>query len=880
MRKAMVIMVLALAMGNFLAVGAGAAPPLIKDLPLEVVYAAKDTVTIATQDKPAVYSLELPSFPKREGHVLCLRFEAFLHHPTPGGWNPYLGLMLNGKKLAKFTGFGEYRMLKRGDFCKTTIAADKGWWDSRAGMPVLLAFFGPGGDVLDERVISQRDEGYWYILDISDTANFIEMGADDRIESEKPNKLTFVNTFTRKLVPGAKHYSPMVIRDIQIGYLPKALVAKSRPSTMLKFDPITSGAQLAPDGAALRISPTGGMQVRVGGDDYFICSEFSYPGEKMGYNTLMPHKADGQTSWKPEVQQEDGSIVLTAKAEGYELRRTIKADGCKVKVHDTITNTSAEPTAVVVKHTIAATRPIARGDFRVAGTDREAIIGGLAQNPTLFVRQKGSSLGVLAEDNVLRRQLEVARRGNSFSFATRHFGLKPREKYCLQWTLYPSAGRDYFDFINQVRRDWGVNFTIKGPYVFSDKYIPQRKANIYAFGPWFDYHHDGSQTWDSYRKKITPMLTALRKKQPDAVLMPLLETNLYTMAKSKIKGGDILPGSDRKKGKYGYILNQEQSKVLKAVLGEWADSVLRTADGRIVVDTYYPGYQSNKEDLFNLMLYLRKGNYRHRHFIKQIDYLMDEIGFNGIYIDQFSLCGGYGRPDAFTYDKWDGRTVDIDDGGHITRMFTDCNLVGADARADIIKHILAKGGHVVINGQSTVRETRSLAAFRFQEMDNDGVNPLNFMDGKPPIFYWQAMGHLGSPIILGLRPVRYGEEGKQRWAEIITKGIITALRNGVLYYYYTSSIPASGPGAGEYGPVNHMFPFTPVELHEGWLVGRERTITCVSGVYKWAEAREPKCLLFDLHGRVKPGDFVLKRVGDGWEVTVKLDDWNEIAVIE
>lgn len=882
MQKATTLSLTALALAIVLSAPALAAPPLIKYLPLETVYAAKDPVTIPTQDTPGSDTLDLPSFPKREGHVLCLRFEAFLRHPTPAGWNPYLGVTLNGKSLAKFTAFGEYRLLGRGDFCETTITSGKGWWDSRSGMPVLLTFFGPGGDVLDERVISQRDEGYWYILDISDLANLIETGADDRIESEKPNKLTFVNTYTRKLSPGAKEYSPMVIRDIRIGYLPKAAVAELRPSTMLQFEPITSGPRLELDGAALAVSPTGGMQLRVGSDDYFICSEFSYPGEKIGYNTLRPDEAAGQPSWKPDVRRrEDGSIELTAKAESYELTRIIKADGGKVRIFDTIANTSTEPTAVVVNHTLAAPRPFSQDDFRVGGTDREAIIGGLAQNPTLFVRQKDSSLGVLAEDNVLRRQLEVVRRGNSFSFAARHFGLKPGEEYCLEWTLYPSAGGEYFDFVNRVRRDWGVNFTIEGPFVFGDgEVIPGRKVGIYVFGPWFDYHHGGSQTWDSYRKEVEPMLKTLQKEQPDAVLMPLLETNLYTLVKTNIEGGEILPGSDRESGKYGYTLNEEQTAVLNAALGEWSDSVLRTADGRLVVDTYYPGYKSNKENLFNLMLYLRNGNYRHRHFIRQIDYLMDDIGFTGIYIDQFSLCGSYSRPDSFTYDQWDGRTVDIDESGRITRMFTDCNLAGAEARADIIRHILDKGGRVVINGHSTVRETRALAAFRFAEMDNDGVNPLPFMDGKPPIFYHQAMGHLCSPIILGLRPVRYGEDGKERWAEIITKGIITALRNGVLYYYYSSTIPADGPGAGEYGPLNHCFPFTPVKLHEGWLVGRERTITCVSGVYQWAQTRKPTCVLFDLHGREKAGEFALKETAKGWEVTVKLEDWNEIAVIE
>jgi len=273
-------------------------------------------------------------------------------------------------------------------------------------------------------------------------------------------------------------------------------------------------------------------------------------------------------------------------------------------------------------------------------------------------------------------------------------------------------------------------------------------------------------------------------------------------------------------------------------------------------------------------------NYRYQMFIDQIDFVMDELGFNGVYIDQFSQEGAFSRLDRFTFERWDGHTVDLDATGSIQRTRTDCNLIGAAARAKILKHILDKGGKVVTNGQSTVRETRGLPVFAFQEMDNDRVNPLEFLDGNPPIYYWQARGHLASPIILGLRPVRYAEQGQQRWAEIITKGIITALRNGVLYYYYTSTIPAEGPGAGEYGPLNHMFPFTPEELHEGWLLGRERIITCVSRTFQWPHVDEPACFLFDLHGREKPHTFQTTQTGNAWQVEVGLSDWNEIAVIE
>ena len=73
-------------------------------------------------------------------------------------------------------------LLRPDTFCKTTIA-EKEWWNGT----LLLTFFGDG-KVVDNRVIEPKDV-YWYLLDISDASNYIEIGADERIEKEEKNKL-------------------------------------------------------------------------------------------------------------------------------------------------------------------------------------------------------------------------------------------------------------------------------------------------------------------------------------------------------------------------------------------------------------------------------------------------------------------------------------------------------------------------------------------------------------------------------------------------------------------------------------------------------------------------------------------------------------------
>ena len=46
----------------------------------------------------------------------------------------------------------------------------------------------------------------------------------------------------------------------------------------------------------------------------------------------------------------------------------------------------------------------------------------------------------------------------------------------------------------------------------------------------------------------------------------------------------------------------------------------------------------------------------------------------------------------------------------------------------------------------------------------------------------------------------------------------------------------------------YMFPFTPIELHEGYVIGEERIITAKSGLYGWRDASGHRIHVFDEFG--------------------------------
>jgi hypothetical protein len=95
------------------------------------------------------------------------------------------------------------------------------------------------------------------------------------------------------------------------------------------------------------------------------------------------------------------------------------------------------------------------------------------------------------------------------------------------------------------------------------------------------------------------------------------------------------------------------------------------------------------------------------------------------------------------------------------------------------------------------------------------------------------------------RPPYFRSQGaEQIYSETIMRMLIAYLRHGALAYLYDTNIPLEGPASGEYGAFNHMYPITPVELHEGWILGKERIITAVSGVFCFGSVIEPEKLSF------------------------------------
>ena len=880
-------------------VAASAAEPWAKTVPFES-FKTFGRVVIPNSEKPVARTLDFPAVEKKADSVLVLRFRARIQGPRFGGWNYYLGINLNDKQLDGDTANATPRVVNRSPQMDVVIKQQPRSWSLWGRNPPcgtsLNVFFAHVWNAMDERLRSDREELYWYVVDISDLVNYRVIGYDNQDWSAKPNTLTLTNNLLFRFVKNKKH--DIVLEDFAVGCIPKHNWRKKVENYTAKVLPLTKPFTLRGEGFNLKVGAKGAFHIVKDEEVFAVESLFSSPGERIHFNALSEEPGANQhPEWRVAVSRSGPEqALITAACPQYSLTRTVRIVGDKVKVFDTIKNTDAQPVGILIRHSVTA--PESFKDCRLAGVP-ELSIGNAPANPTIFVNTGKAAVGVLAEDNVLRLQFSAASRPNRAFFKASRFGLGPGKERTCEWTLYPMDKKaDYWAFVNRVRKDWRIAYTIQGPFgwfhvqrkrqILSDpgrlrRYLERKRLKIVVLAPWPDHSNMDDDTGDAItrEKYKTIMQDAIRRfKEVDPGILCI--GALEAACAMTFSMQDAAKLHKEMPGKRGYHrIPMSLLKEMRLRDPNFADCLFIDNKGQPLVGLYIQGVRGKPPWIKRAWLpaYSAPGNAQRENMLEQERFLMEEVGMDGVYMDCFSHA--WGAP-IFRYssDRWDGLTVNIaPETGRIEDKYLDAGFVGTEVRAEYIRKVLDKNGVVVCNSFAAVRETQALPTYRFAEAEWF-FNPLALQRGEDPRLLRQlTAGHLSSSIGLGHRPVRLGQAGMDNYARVITKSVITLLRNGMLYYHYGTEIPETGPGAGEYGPINHMFPITPIELGPGFVVGKERIVTAISRSFAWPNAKRPEVLVFDVTGRPTKGEVQIRRMKGAWSVDLTIEDWENVAVI-
>ena len=593
-------------------------------------------------------------------------------------------------------------------------------------------------------------------------------------------------------------------------------------------------APAPPAGLSLRPSAGGGFTIHVNGEEFGLESRYSYPHG--GENVLTPAATvQGGPGWGVVLDAGAGVYRVTGEGPHYRVERTISVHVDRVAVRDVVRNKTAEPLGIILRNQVVVEgREL---DPFLAGT-RGGAERDIKINPTVFLAGEGVGLGLIALDDVYVVQARGFCEDGRAGISSGNFALAAGAEYALEWAVYVNGTGDYYDFVNAVRRDEGRGgVTVEGGFAFHriDR-VPGRdyldlRGIRYFSGPCLsNVIDDPSVSLEGIEFVEYPKVCDQLRRQFEGVRA------LDSSVKCMFHIAHALYATDRPDDLF------PDSRLVDA---NGKQHVYGDGDGY-----YYSRSYFSKERLDAgwrwWIHYPTLENSFGRAMLRSVDVMMDRIGCRGAFMDGFMWTYG----SAYTYDRWDGHSADIDPATKtITRKKGSVLLLSQGLLAEYVGRINARGGTLIANYPVF---TRTIAREKMICDQECRVGPDIHLTH--------------TPITLG-RPARINSERD------VYRDVREALSSGNLYFYYGEK-EITHPSVPKF-----MYPITIQDIRAGCVTGRERVVTMNSGVYGWPGDRDlHQTYLFDRQGVLAPHEFLTTVDAGGVRTDVRFGP-EETAVV-
>jgi hypothetical protein len=510
----------------------------------------------------------------------------------------------------------------------------------------------------------------------------------------------------------------------------------------------------------------------------------------------------------------------------FDHRQDVQQHDEWILVRDTFTNRTAENLPLMHRHRVTGESPWKK--VWLAGLSPSALASASSEpaNPTAYGATEKVGIGVLPLDDVFQVHVANSTTENQVGLADNQLVVKPGASYTAEWAILPTAQADYYAFVNALRRLRDVNFTLVGSSAFL-RADPREGAT-----KWSD-----QECVDFIRFKNAHFVTSgiswprYRGRYPHGTSFQLIDWSVTKELITRLR--KLTPEAKQLKYFHCFI------DTLDEACERYADARLLQADGKHADygQPYDRLYVPTQENTFG------------RDVSRNVELILapqpNGLGCDGVYWDEFEYSrhqyayhlaanGRGGLP-------WDGVSADIDPKTlRIARLKSSVELISQPFRLALGRSILARGP-LVANGQPHTRTMLQLHFPRFVETGS--ISHCRHAQAYSPI----ALGdHL--------------TERSERDAYQV---MLRALDFGCLYYWYNDlTVVPTHPHLTSY-----MFPATPVELGEGYLIARERIVTNRSGLYGWGDAARHQVHVFDDQGREVPDFKAPTVVQDGLTFT-------------
>jgi hypothetical protein len=552
----------------------------------------------------------------------------------------------------------------------------------------------------------------------------------------------------------------------------------------------------------------GAIKVSLDANSYIIDSMFS---TVPGWGRFTDKKAEGFEQVNNDVNN------FTAANDSFEIKRKLVLHDEYIEVIDQIKNLTESNLPLMLRHQTELGK---LKEYRLCGYRKYGRRGrgsSSANCSAILIPKAGGSLGLLALNDVFRAHFQAYGVKGIYGIADNNLIIKPGFTQVMRWGIFPSDKASYYAQINAMRRLLGVNYVYQGGFAFFAPY--PRGVATFAKG-----------------------IDRVGNEHPDKDISDFI-------AFRGVKYSTSGPSKSRNEGVHGsawfYSHNTEAHRDLykkikrlqpettcqhyyhcfldekNAMKDDFSGCEVLTSTGK------QADYRNPNMPLFCPVI----GNKWAKFQEKRLNVLLNEYQVEGIFWDEFghsAVKTHFGKP-------WDGVSGDIDPSSHkITCLKSSVTLLSLPWRLKTVEYIASKNKFLIASGGPHTESMQKL----FNKNKYIGLVETGSVSHL-------LEAHLNYPIGLGDHLTERNELDCYR-------NMVKYLDYGSLYFWYHQQVPP----ATHKTLTSYMFPITPVELHEGYIIGKERILTNRSGWYSLGDNSDAEAHFFN---------------EDGYEVKRKLD---------
>ena len=612
---------------------------------------------------------------------------------------------------------------------------------------------------------------------------------------------------------------PLVIKELKVLYSYTS-VRKDQSSDGTRITPTLPGVTVPRTHFAVPYDLTaidgGRIELTINDEIYDIASAFSYPEGR--WNTFASDK-HGTGEWGVAViAHAHNRSILKGVGKYYEITREILTHDECITVRDTITNSTADYLGVIVKHYVRVTRKmsepyvcgsqISANSIELVGKvqSRESIRN--TENPTVYVSQQTSGVGLFMSDDACRANVSFEATREEYAMMNRRLALAPRGSYSCEFVIYPTEKPDYFEFVNAARRYLGVNFTIDGHRTYARaSYAKYNTADSEeAFTPFYRWSRPRYIGLYSHRTTLRDGKRSVTRTLADSLHGPacMTEKGKHTR-KSILKARDTFRRINPDQQfiiYYNMFLSAEPTAAEK-----YHDSLCKRSDGSLV--TY--GSCNIPRIIPDTKNTAGREHWRFVSWCLEHDL--------GIHWDEWTMTDN-----VYSYTTgWDGYTGVIDEATfRLERRIQNIALASLAFRLRVLDTFIDRGLPVWCNFMPATGS----ATKRHFYCSVEGHSPRS---GVRTHFY--------TPISLGASHIEIKEKD-------IADVMKLKLECGALYIYYAKYYTSDN------NFMQDLYPFTPKELHAGYIIGEAKILTMYSGRFGWGDKSRMRVKVYDETGHL------------------------------